>query len=60
MTPGEELWQLELENEGLEEGATRKNNKLCQNFTADVGRSHYEGRKGEKVRMWKGDKYELC
>ena len=45
MTPGEELWQLELENEGLEEGATRKNNKLCQNFHADVGRSHHEGRK---------------
>ena len=41
MMPEEELWQLELENEGLEEGATRKNNKLCQNFPADVGRSHY-------------------
>jgi len=44
MTPEEELWQLELDSEGLEGGATRKNNKLCQNFPDDAGRSHHYSR----------------
>jgi len=52
MTPDEQLWQLELENESLrgvdycwkEAGAIRKNDKLCQNFPANVGRSDHYGR----------------